>query len=219
MNFWPANYEKSNREETQKFPPIKVSEVFIQIPGTYENMLIVHTGIPVNAQNNCIKLSGFGVDITRIFLHRKITRNISCPRKVLQLRKFFRSFLGTISYTSPIIHTFIAGYIKLVTSFSPNRPKFTDKKTLGVSLYIYNILKMRNWTKLLPWKLWWYLGKTKTDYYKKIYSCSNNLFLVSLSKILKPLYLLEIGDKFHLTGDVSPTQICTIIPSNIKIWH
>ena len=37
-----------------------------------------HTGIPTNVQNNCIKLSGFGVEITKLFLHREITRNISC---------------------------------------------------------------------------------------------------------------------------------------------
>ena len=29
-----------------------------------------HTGTLPNVQNNCIKLSGFGVDITGVFLHR-----------------------------------------------------------------------------------------------------------------------------------------------------
>ena len=44
-------------------------------------MIVGHTGTPANAQNNCIKLSGFGVDITRLFLNREITRNISCGEK------------------------------------------------------------------------------------------------------------------------------------------
>ena len=39
------------------------------------------TGTPTNVQNNCIKLSGFGVDITKVFLHREITRNLSCREK------------------------------------------------------------------------------------------------------------------------------------------
>ena len=35
-------------------------------------------GIPTNVQNNCIQLSGFGVEIIKLFLHWEITRNISC---------------------------------------------------------------------------------------------------------------------------------------------
>ena len=49
---------------------------------------------------------------------------------------------------------------------------------------------MRNWTKLLPWKLWWYSPKTKTD--SKKYFCLNSLFLAGSSKILKPPCLLEL---------------------------
>ena len=38
-------------------------------------------GKAINGQNSCIKLSGFGVDITKLFLHLEITRNISCQEK------------------------------------------------------------------------------------------------------------------------------------------
>ena len=41
------------------------------------------TGTPANVQNNSIKLSGFGVDITKLFLQREITR------KILYREKFF----------------------------------------------------------------------------------------------------------------------------------
>ena len=78
-----------------------INKVFIQIPGTHKKHL-GHTCTPTAVQNNCIKLSGFGVGITRPFLHREITINISCPRKVLQLRKFFRKFLGPTSHTFSI---------------------------------------------------------------------------------------------------------------------
>ena len=41
------------------------------------------TGTLANVQNNSIKLSGFGVDITKLFLQREITR------KILYREKFF----------------------------------------------------------------------------------------------------------------------------------
>ena len=37
-----------------------------------------HTVTATNVQNNCIRLSGFGVNITKLFLHREIASKISC---------------------------------------------------------------------------------------------------------------------------------------------
>ena len=59
----------------------------MKIPGTYKNHL-AHTGTPTNVQKNCIKLSDFDVGITKLFLHREITRNISC-RESYSTQKFF----------------------------------------------------------------------------------------------------------------------------------
>ena len=39
-----------------------------------------HAGTSTNVLKNCINLSGFGV-ITRLFLHWKITKKISCQEK------------------------------------------------------------------------------------------------------------------------------------------
>ena len=50
----------------------------------YTSKFLAHlsqTGTSTSVQNNCIKLSGFCVDITRFFLHWEITRNISCREK------------------------------------------------------------------------------------------------------------------------------------------
>ena len=52
----------------------KLSKVFIHVYGTYKQNL-GHTGTPTNVQNNCIKLFGFSVDITRLFLHQEKTSN------------------------------------------------------------------------------------------------------------------------------------------------
>ena len=40
-----------------------------------------HADTSRNNQNNCIKLSSFGVDKTKRFLHCEVTRNISCREK------------------------------------------------------------------------------------------------------------------------------------------
>ena len=37
-----------------------------------------HTGTPTNAQNKCIKLFNFGVNVTKLCLHWEIKGNISC---------------------------------------------------------------------------------------------------------------------------------------------
>ena len=76
-----------------------------------------HIGAPTNVQNNCIKLSGFGVDITKLFLHWEITRNISCREK-FSTQKFLRRFLGTnLTHFQHYLCHFFSGRIKLVTKF------------------------------------------------------------------------------------------------------
>ena len=121
MNFRPAILK--NREKTLEFTRNKFNKIFIQTSGTY-NKHLGHTGTPTNFNNNCIKISGFDV---------VITENVEFARKVLQLEKLFRSYLGSTSHTFPI---------KLVTKFSPNRPKFTDKKSQVFYTYFY--LRPRN---------------------------------------------------------------------------
>ena len=37
-----------------------------------------HTGTPTNAQNKCIKLFNFGVNVIKLCQHWEITGNISC---------------------------------------------------------------------------------------------------------------------------------------------
>ena len=63
--------KKSNREKFKNLLGInlvKYSSKFLALIKTYLGL----TGTLTNAQNNWIKLSGFGVEITRLFLHRDI---------------------------------------------------------------------------------------------------------------------------------------------------
>ena len=63
--------KKSNREKFKNLLGInlvKYSSKFLALIKKY----LGHTGPLTNAQNNWIKLSGFGVEITRLFLHRDI---------------------------------------------------------------------------------------------------------------------------------------------------
>ena len=50
------------------------------------------TGTPINVRNNCIKLSCFGVDITRLPLNREITKNISWQEKFFNSENSFGGF-------------------------------------------------------------------------------------------------------------------------------
>ena len=50
-----------------------------------------HTGTSTSVQNNCIKLSGFGVDITRLPTPRNNEKHF-VPRKVLQPENSFARF-------------------------------------------------------------------------------------------------------------------------------
>ena len=43
-----------------------------------------HTSTLTNVQNNCIKLSDFGVDITKLFLHREKNKKHFVPKNVLR---------------------------------------------------------------------------------------------------------------------------------------
>ena len=67
-----------SREKIQKFIWNKCNKECIRISGTYKKKHLCQTK---NVQNNCIKLAGFGVDITRVFWHREISRNILCREK------------------------------------------------------------------------------------------------------------------------------------------
>ena len=93
MNFWPASNTIKN-ETGIKFINrlginlVKYSSEFLAHIKKY----LGHTGTRTNVQNNCIKLSGFGVVITRVFLHRKITRNISCREKFVNTKIISENF-------------------------------------------------------------------------------------------------------------------------------
>ena len=50
-----------------------------------------HTGTPTNVQNNCIKLSSFGVDITKLFLLGN-NETLFVSRKVLEPENSFVDF-------------------------------------------------------------------------------------------------------------------------------
>ena len=56
-------------------------------------------------ENNCIKLSGYGVDITRLFKHRKIREKYFVPRKVIKPK----IRLGPTPHTSSVICRFVSG--------------------------------------------------------------------------------------------------------------
>ena len=51
-----------------------------------------HTGTPTNDQNSCIKLCGFGADITRLFLHWERAINISCRERLFNFENSFGGF-------------------------------------------------------------------------------------------------------------------------------
>ena len=161
--FWPEILKKSDRGKIEKFTWNKFSKVFIEIPGTSRSYR--HT-----------KKSVFGVDITRLFLHRRKTRNISCRGNAFNPKICLQVF-RTNPYTSSIIYRFMLG-IKLVMNISPNGPKFTDKIASGVLVYIYiTYLKCKTeWNYFLE-NFRWHDVKLKQALTKKYIFCSNNLFL------------------------------------------
>ena len=95
-----------------------------------------HTGTPTNFQNNCIKLSGFGDDKARVFLHRQITRNILCREEFFNTKIRSQVFKTNPSY---FFH-YLPLYFRLNKTGNevfPKRQKFTDKIASGVLLFIY----------------------------------------------------------------------------------
>lgn len=58
-----------------------------------------HTVTPTNVQNNCMKLSGFGVDITKLFLHREVTRNILRRERFFNPKTLSQVFRTNFTYT------------------------------------------------------------------------------------------------------------------------
>ena len=80
LNFWPVILQKWNKENIQKFTnSVKYSSEFL----AFIKKHLGHTGTPTNVQNNYIKLCGFGIDRTRLFLQQQITINNSCLEKFL----------------------------------------------------------------------------------------------------------------------------------------
>ena len=57
-----------------------------------------HIGTLENVQNNCIKLSGFVVDVNKLFLHREMTRNISCRKKFFNPKILSQVFRTNLTY-------------------------------------------------------------------------------------------------------------------------
>ena len=57
-----------------------------------------HTGTPANVQNNCIKSSGFGADISQLFLHREIMRNSSYREKFFNPKILSQVFRRNLTY-------------------------------------------------------------------------------------------------------------------------
>ena len=78
-----------------------------------------HTGTPTNVQNNCIKLSDFSVDISKLFLHREITRKFD-PKILSQV------FQDQLQLLLPLSLPLNFWLNKTGSEVSPNRPKFTD---------------------------------------------------------------------------------------------
>ena len=68
-----------------------------------------HTGTPTNFQNNCIKLSGFSVNITKFLLHREITRNISGREKFFNPIILSQIFRTNLRYFFHFLCRFISG--------------------------------------------------------------------------------------------------------------
>ena len=87
---------------------VKYSSKFL----THIKKHLDHTGTPTNVQNNCIKLSSFGVDITKIFLHREITRNISCQEKVFNPKILSQVFRTNLTYFFGLSQRFYYGLNK-----------------------------------------------------------------------------------------------------------
>ena len=68
-----------------------------------------HTDTPANVQNNCIKLSGFGVDITSFFEQREITRSILCREMFFRPKILSQVFRTSLTYFFHFLCCFISG--------------------------------------------------------------------------------------------------------------
>ena len=75
LKFWPA----IKNETGKKFKSLHVINLV-----KYSSEFLVHlrhTDTSTSAENDCMKMSGFAVGITRLFLQWEITRNVSCREK------------------------------------------------------------------------------------------------------------------------------------------
>ena len=162
-NFCQQYYKRWNSGKIEKFTWNKFSKVFIRIPGTSRSYR--HTN-----------KSSFDFDITRFFLQREITRNVSCRGKF-----FNPKMCSQVFRTNPIyFFHYLPFYFRLNKTgkiLDRNRQKSVSEQTEiyrqnsfgDITLHIYNILKMQNWTKLLPWKL---KGNYKIFLLKQPFSCN-----------------------------------------------
>ena len=91
-----------------KFNLNKFRKVFTQIPDTYKKNL-GHAGTQTNVQNNCIKYLVLVLTSVKLFLHREITRNISCREKFFNSLKIISLVLGPTSHTLSIVCRFPSG--------------------------------------------------------------------------------------------------------------
>ena len=98
MEFLVSNTIKSETEKKFKnlfgINSIKYLSEFLAHVKKY----LCHTISLTNVQNNCIKLPGFGVDITRPFWHRDITRNILCRKNFFNAKIRSQVFRNNPTY-------------------------------------------------------------------------------------------------------------------------
>ena len=95
MNFCPAILEKKEiRTKFKNLPGINLMKYSSKFLAHIKKHLC-HTGKPANIKNNCIKLSGFGVDMTQNshFSTPGNNEKHSVPRKILQPENSFTGFL------------------------------------------------------------------------------------------------------------------------------
>ena len=68
-----------------------------------------HKAKPTIVQNYCIKLFNFGVDITKLFLHQAMMRNISCREKFFNPKILSQVFKTNLTHFFHDLCRFISG--------------------------------------------------------------------------------------------------------------
>ena len=89
FSFWTFGQQYCEKWNMEKFKSLLGIDLV-----KYSSEILTHlghAGTSTSVQNNCIKLSGFGVDITRLPTPRNNEKHF-VPRKVLQPENSFASF-------------------------------------------------------------------------------------------------------------------------------